>query len=472
MSTIILEDSYDFPQEKSYDVFISNYEKVNENLNESLVLGDDVVQDDEEEISKWTYKWDASLKNEILDEIRNYLYTYLYKEAQSGNGIKSSITAIKGLGKNEIDLLKMIHFLLSEEVAVFIETSKKLVRNLSHSTMNHDIISRGMIRGSIDWCQTYEERSKEGFKNGSIFACKTTNKIYDLPENQLFKFLINRIISMTRNSSIGEKTPLKLEESEKDIWHNDIIKIRRTALKIRKNSRMRDISDVDHIKPKTVRKAFKNKNNQYKVVVDCYLLYRKLFVENNRDSLIDLINKQILEPLNDNKLYEIYLLFKLIEVLPEEKLKLNLLRPNGRFIAQSVLNDKVISIYYQKLPDSFRSTSKRHVLSNIYPEFGVGTAIPDIIIEIQDAEGERYRIIEVKNSVEKKYLKRGLTEVLAYLKDFGDVCFTQKMAGILIGFGGFGDFDIEDASENDMAIFDKESFNDEKLRRLILYDSI
>ena len=168
MSTTILEDSYDFPQEKSYDVFISNYEKVNENLNESLALEDDGSLDDEEEISKWTYKWDASLKNEILDEIRNYLYTYLYKEAQSGNGIKSSITAIKGLGKNEIDLLKMIHFLLSEEVAVFIETSKKLVRNLSHSTMNHDIISRGMIRGSIDWCQTYEERSKEGFKNGSI----------------------------------------------------------------------------------------------------------------------------------------------------------------------------------------------------------------------------------------------------------------------------------------------------------------
>ena len=112
------------------------------------------------------------------------------------------------------------------------------------------------------------------------------------------------------------------------------------------------------------------------------------------------------------------------------------------------------------------------MLSNIYPEFGIGSAIPDIIIEIQDAEGERYRIIEVKNSVEKKYLKRGLNEVLAYLKDFGDVCFTQKMAGILIGFGGFGDFDIEEASENDIAIFDKESFNDEKLRRLILYDSI
>ena len=473
MSTTVLEDSYDFPQENLYDVLISNYEKVNENLKSSLALEDDDTQDAEEENSKWTYKWDSHLKNEILNEIQNYLYTYLYKEAKSGNGLKSSITAIKGLREDEITLLKKIHFLLSDEVAVFIETSKKLVRNLSHSTMNHDIISRGMIRGSIDWCQTYEERSKEGFKNGSIFACKTTNKIYDLPENQLFKFLINRIISMTRNSSIGDKTPLKLEESEKDIWHNDILRTRRTALQIRKNSRMRDISDVDYIKPKTVRKAFKNKNNQYKTVVDCYLLYRKIFLEDdNLENLMDLINKQILEPMNDNKLYEIYLLFKLIEVLPEEELKLNLLRPNGRFIAQSVLNDKTVSIYYQKLPKSFKSTSKRHVLSNIYRKFGIGTAIPDIIVEIEDEEGISYRIIEVKNSVEKDYLKEGLNEVLAYLTDFEDVCFTQKMKGILIGFGGIGNFDVELASENDIAIFDKESFNDEKLRRLILYDSI
>ena len=473
MSTTILEEPSDFSYENSY-VLISNYDKVVENLNESLALDDDVILDGEEDNPKWTHKWDADLKNDILNEISDYLYLYLYKEAKSGNGLTSSITSIKRLkDDDELKLLKKIHFLLSDEVAVFIETSKKLVRNLSHSTRNHDIISRGMIRGSIDWCKTYEERSKEGFKNGSIFACKTTNKIYDLPENQLFKFLINRIISMTRNSSIGDKTPLKLEESEKDIWHNDILRTRRTALQIRKNSRMRDISDVDYIKPKTVRKAFKNKNNQYKAVVDCYLLYRKIFLEDdNLENLMDLINKQILEPMNDNKLYEIYLLFKLIEVLPEEELKLNLLRPNGRFIAQSVLNDKTVSIYYQKLPKSFKSTSKRHVLSNIYRKFGIGTAIPDIIVEIEDEEGIRYRIIEVKNSVEKDYLKEGLNEVLAYLTDFEDVCFTQKMKGILIGFGGIGNFDVELASENDIAIFDKESFNDEKLRRLILYDSV
>ena len=469
MSTTIFEESSDFPQEKSYDVFISNYEKVNENLNESLVLGDDVVQDDEEEISKWTYKWDASLKNEILDEIRNYLYTYLYKEAQSGNGIKSSITAIKGLGKNEIDLLKMIHFLLSEEVAVFIETSKRLVRNLSHSTMNHDIISRGMIRGSIDWCQTYEERSKEGFKNGSIFACKTTNKIYDLPENQLFKFLISRIISRTRNSSIGDKAPLKLEESEKDIWHNDIIKIRRTALKIRKNSRMRDISDVDHIKPKTVRKAFKNKNNQYKSVVDCYLLYRKIFLDDdNLENLMDLINKQILEPMNDNKLYEIYLLFKLIDALPHDNLKLNLLRPESGFIAQSFSNNKIIRLYYQKLPEGFGEKSKRVAISSSYSDFGIGAGEPDIIVEICENNSRRFRLIEIKNSSRNDTLKRGLNEVYAYLKEYEDVSLIDKMRGILIAFGGVGSIDLDTALNHEVAIFDREHFNDIGLRRIIL----
>ena len=470
MSTTILEEPSDFSYENSYDVLISNYDKVVENLNESLALDDDVILDGEEDNPKWTHKWDADLKNDILNEISDYLYLYLYKEAKSGNGLTSSITSIKRLkDDDELKLLKKIHFLLSDEVAVFIETSKKLVRNLSHSTRNHDIISRGMIRGSIDWCKTYEERSKEGFKNGSIFACKTTNKIYDLPENQLLKFLINRIISMTKDNAIGEIAPLELKESEKEYWHNDIIKIRRTALKIRRNSRMRDISDVNDIKPQTVRKAFKNKNNQYKAVVDCYLLYRKIFLDDdNLENLMDLINKQILEPLNDNKLYEIYLLFKLIDALPQDNLKLNLLRPESGFIAQSFYNDKIIRLYYQKLPEGFGKKSKRSAISDSYDDFGIGAGEPDIIVEICENNSKRFRLIEIKNSSRNETLKRGLNEVYAYLKEYEDVPLMDKMSGILIAFGGVGSIDLNTALNHEVAIFDMEHFNDIGLRRIIL----
>ena len=133
-----------------------------------------------------TQKWDFDTREKILSEIKNYLYIYLYKEAGI-NEIKNSIVNLSGLNQEDIQLLQKIHFLISPQVQEFLSVARKLVRNLSHSTVNQEIISRGMIKGSIDWSKTYEERSKEGFKNKSVFSCKTTNKIYDLPENQLFK---------------------------------------------------------------------------------------------------------------------------------------------------------------------------------------------------------------------------------------------------------------------------------------------
>ena len=280
-----------------------------------------------------TQNWDLNTRQEILSEIKNYLHMYLYKEAGI-NEIKNSIVNLTGLQDEDISLLQKIHFLISPEVQEFLSTARKLVRNLSHSTVNNEIISRGMIKGSIDWAVTYEERSKEGFKNKSIFSCKTTNKIYDLPENQLFKFLLNKIISMTKNGSIGDLKPLELKESEKDYWHNVIIQARRTSLKLKKKSHMRDITDVENVTPKMVRKTFKNKNNGYKSVVKCYLLYRKIFLEDNesKDNLIELISNQVLKPLNDNKLFEIYVLFKLIDAFPEKsETYLNLLRPESFF---------------------------------------------------------------------------------------------------------------------------------------------
>ena len=417
-----------------------------------------------------TQNWDLNTRQEILSEIKNYLHMYLYKEAGI-NEIKNSIVNLTGLQDEDISLLQKIHFLISPEVQEFLSTARKLVRNLSHSTVNNEIISRGMIKGSIDWAETYEERSKEGFKNKSIFSCKTTNKIYDLPENQLFKFLLNRIISMTKNSSIGDFKPLELKESEKDYWHNNIINARRTALKLKNKTHMRDITDIDNVTPKMVRKTFKNKNNGYKAVVKCYLLYRRIFLEDNesKDNLIELISNQVLKPLNDNKLFEIYVLFKLIDAFPEKsKIYLNLLRPESLFIAQCNYEGKTINLYYQNLPEIFRENSKRSAISNAYPDFGIGQGEPDIIIGIKENNLERFRLIEIKNSKLNATLKRGLNEVYAYLKEYEDIPLMDKMSGILIAFGGVGRVDLDTALDKEAAIFDIDYLNDCNLRGIIL----
>ena len=68
---------------------------------------------------------------------------------------------------------------------------------------------------------------------------------------------------MTKNSSIGELKPLELKESEKDYWHNTIIQARRTSLKLKNKSHIRDITDIENVTPKMVRKTFKNKRKNF-----------------------------------------------------------------------------------------------------------------------------------------------------------------------------------------------------------------
>ncbi len=58
-------------------------------------------------------------------------------------------------------------------------------------------------------------------------------------------------------------------------------------------------------------------------------------------------------------------------------------------------------------------------LSSFYPYVGLKAGIPDIIIEIEKVDGEKeYRVIEVKNTENDKYIKRCLIETFTYLKEF------------------------------------------------------
>jgi len=53
-------------------------------------------------------------------------------------------------------------------------------------------------------------------------------------------------------------------------------------------------------------KAYRNRNNAYDNVAECCELYEKLFITNDQEILRELIKKQIFEPLNNDKLFEIY----------------------------------------------------------------------------------------------------------------------------------------------------------------------
>ena len=234
---------------------------------------------------------------------------------------------------------------------------------------------------------------------------------------------------------------------------------------------MRDISDIDNVTPRMVRKTFKNKNNGYKAVVNCYLLYRSIFHEDDDSlhNLIELISNQVLKPLNDNKLFEIYVLFKLMDAFPKDYNRiLKLMHRDSDFVAQYSKDNQTINLYYQNLPEGFGEKSKRLAISSSYNDFGIGAGEPDIIVEICVNDSKRFRLIEIKNSSKNDTLKRGLNEVYAYLKEYEDLPLADKMRGILIAFGGVGSVDLNTALDHEVAIFERACLNDYILRRIIL----
>ena len=56
-----------------------------------------------------------------------------------------------------------------------------------------------MVKGRIDWGLTIKERYSRGFNDPTLFICKPASKMYDLPENQLLKFILNKIQNFSGN---------------------------------------------------------------------------------------------------------------------------------------------------------------------------------------------------------------------------------------------------------------------------------
>lgn len=381
-------------------------------------------------------KWED--REKVLNYLKPHLYRILYKESQAT--IAYHLENITGLTSDELLILKKINFLLSEEVKKLLNILPALMRNLAHSTRKETIECRGMIRGRIDWGLTIKERYSRGCNDPSLFICKPASKMYDLPENQLLKFILNEIVNISENIEyLPELNEDFLDENEIDNYV-DTIQYRRSAIrKILKQIQLYNISLPSFVRPKTLHRARNHRNHNYREVVKSYILYEKLFYSNNVDTLKSLIEKQLLEPLNNDKLYELYILFKILEKLEEKGgiLSLGLLKPGkttSTYVAQYHDEHGTINVYYQKMPSGCWKYSEYKDIFKFY-NLNVSSRRPDIILEF--VEANLYRIVEVKRTDKRDYIVDSVYKVIGYLSDFKE-CFPNKKAldGILIVWKG------------------------------------
>lgn len=388
------------------------------------------------------YIWDKKTHQEVLESVKQYLDLYMFKA--SVPNLKNAVKNIFKLNETDLNYLKSVHFLLSNEVQVFVNILPQLLRNLSHSTNKKELISKGVVRGSVDWNQTLKTRYSQGFNDYSLFSCNCPTKLYDLEENQLLKFILKNIVLLANNLNLNKNSKY---------WENKINDIYFEAKTSLYNVYFQNISDLKIVSPKIVRKAYNHRNNFYKKAVEVYKKYEAIFIREDRQELVNLVSNQILEPLNYDQLYELFVFFNLIDCLPQDNLDLGLLRKGNMYAAN--YNDE-IKIHYQNVPEDFKQDSiYKGILANY--DINSSSKRPDIIIEFIGNGKSSYRLIEVKRSKDLGYIYQSVYKVLGYLKDYENIELCENIPAVLVLWDGIA-ITGKNAFDKELLIFNKKEF--------------
>lgn len=395
--------------------------------------------------------WSEEIRKNILDEVKEYFDLYLFNKATIN--LKNEVKNIFNIEKHDFNYLKSIHFLMSPEVKDFIEVLPQLMKNLSHSTNKHERVYKGTIQGNVNWNKTYKKRYSQGFNDKSLFVCNSNSKLYDLEENQLLKFVLEILIKKYNIVKFKDKN-----------WQSSFYKDNLLVKTVLSNIYFQNITSLTHITPKILRKVSNPRNTFYKYVVQVYKLYHKIFIVENTQELIKLISNQILEPIDNNDLYELYVFFRLVSRLPhDDKLKLGLLRKGNDYAAS--YNDEIF-IHYQNIPQDFKNNSLyKDILSN----YNLNGTLkrPDVIIEFKQNNESYYRIVEVKRATnENNYIYDSIYKVIAYYKDFY-VKYVDNIPIVLVVWGEIKLDNTDEAFKSKIIILNKDEF-EEYLDKLII----
>lgn len=405
-------------------------------------------------------KLDCYNRDLILNEINEFLYLYLFK----GNIETISDVEIENLfnlTQDDFTLIKVVYFLLSDELKDLIKILPILIRNLSHSTKKETKEYKGVIKGHIDWNNTIKQRLSKQFDDKSLFVCHPPSKFYDLEENQLLKFLLRKIIYLKREylEFYNSDNIINIETDETDDWQIIIDTNFFISEKVLKKVYFDEITTIDTVTTKHLRKSYKNRNPLYHKVARAFILYEDLFILNNIDVLKDLLEKKIIQTFDDNKLYELYILFNLIKMLPENK-ELKLLYEDNDYVVESLIEDYIIRIYYQKTPSILKNDSKYLDILDNY-QINKKVKSPDIIIEFEKDNDLFYRLIEVKNSDDSKYIRDSLYKVIGYYNDFkgeNNSNFTDNYPVVLVMWSGIMLNDDYDPFNDEIIILNRLEF--------------
>lgn len=365
---------------------------------------------------------------------------------------EESVLNLTGLRKPDIELLASIRFLLSEHVCLLLdEIAPRVVCRLAKESINERVIDRNRICGRIDWQGTIKSRATTG-NDPSIYVYSKRSQIYDLPENRLFLFLLQQVreIAMHFASPDQIETTVYSKEATKQKWVTKATKTAYESGHLLRNPFISKISRLHNIPDKIIESVLKNRQPLYRQIAEIAYEY-SLSKKHPLKYLKKVLGNNILEPLNPDTLYEIAVLFSILQTAISAGWResvIGLIGGNEKTASILEKDNRQLRVYTQRLPSEMKTNSS---YGNIMESYGLSERLrrPDIILEFCHGAQKHFIIVEVKRSQQRSYLADGSYKLLGYLKDFeGIVNDNTALSGFLVGWKGI----IEKSYNNKLSV--------------------
>lgn len=391
--------------------------------------------------------WTPSVHRSVEAETTEYLWRYIQKHSRISTP-PQVFADITKLSDTEMKTLATAHLLMSDSMLHFLNrTAPEVLRRLARTVVTKQETSRAGIRGRVNWPETYTRRFSAG-SDPSLFVTSEQSSFFDLPENRIFRFLLQQFqqLAQTFRKPVNETTAVLDERLLFSTdWKVRLEQIILSCSKILHHNLLQKCSSISLLDEATISKLRNSRNPYYRelsvVASEFHLCFTK-----PEAYLVNCIGQHVLSPLDRNILYELAILFRLLDVCVEkgwEEQATALIGGKSRKI--SVLKRKGLEmhVYYQGLPPIFQRHS---AYGKLMAGYGLSDRLrrPDIILEIITTDDVRsYFIVEVKRSEERTYIVDGVYKLLGYLKDYEAVSHlpNHRITGVLVSWSGAGNME-------------------------------
>lgn len=372
------------------------------------------------------------LAEETLEELTTFLRSGTINEGKIADTLNFTELDIR-----DFERLKRIHFVLSEDVVEYVRLLPQRLRSISRESTRERASGRE-IEGKIDWGRTTKLRYTDSYGDRSLFAYKTPQLEYDIPENLVLKKLLS-VIYTTITEDIEDIDYSWRETAE---WDDSLIEEMKSIFERNVHvGRIRDANDIE-ITGRELKSARESRKELYQEAHELYYRYDKLSRNQIDDEVEEILLNTLVIPEETYTLFELFAVFRMVrclgdglELQPIEKgsNEIALMQDETReirvyhdetggleFYEGSGQIDDVEEEYLQRYKDVLAEHEKG---IDDFLDRGVDDSlfrgIPDIVVEKGPRESEELDFVllgEVKYTQSEQTFSKGLKELLEYMK--------------------------------------------------------